>query len=143
MSLLEYNIRNVFVILLFIIAVCFIIYKIINKISIINENIIIKPIIIIFAILILFVSCFIFWETNAQQQEGTVTECIKTGSIGDAIVNYTFYIIDDNGNEMTFNTPILSSKKYINELESINTNDKIIIKYGKKLHYAFNIEKQE
>ena len=59
------------------------------------------------------------------------------------MVNYTFYVVDDKGNELVYNTPIISSRKYISKLENISRNDQILIKYGKKLHYAFDIERIE
>ncbi len=56
-------------------------------------------------------------------------------------MNYTFYVVDNTGNEKVYNTPILSNKKYIRQLENINSGDKIYIKTGKKLNYAYDIEK--
>ena len=63
------------------------------------------------------------------------------GSIGDFIVNYTFYIVDEEGNELVYNAPIISGKKYIKKLESVNSGDQIRIEYGEKFNYAFDIEK--
>lgn len=141
MTLFEYNCRNIIVIVLTICALCFIIYKIINKFSKLNcSDSVIKTVIIGIAVIVCIILSFFSWETNTQFQKGTVTECIRMGSIGDFIVNYTFYIVDAQGNEMVYNTPISSSKKYINKLENISCDDQILIKYGEKLHYAFDVE---
>ena len=144
MTLVEYNCKNIIVLVLCILALCFVLYKTIKKFNKSDfPDGIIKSIIIDIAVIVCSISSAFVWETKTQFQEGTVTDFVRMGSIGDFIVNYTFYVVDGEGNEIAFNTPILSGKKYIHKLESINSGDKILIKYGEKFHYAFDIGKIE
>lgn len=144
MSLFEYNCSNIIVVAIVITAVSFIIYKIIDRFNKSNcSDSVIKTIIICVAITACIILSFLSWETSPQFQEGTVTDYVRVGSVGDYMVNYTFYVVDDKGNELVYNTPIISSRKYIRKLENISRNDQILIKYGKKLHYAFDIERIE
>lgn len=143
MDLFEYNIRNVFVIALFIVTIFFIVSKIICSINKTNDNSKLKSFLVIIAIIAFFFVSLFSWETTVLQQKGKVTDIVRVGSIGDFIVNYTFYIEDNKGNEKVFNTPIISTKKYIKKIENIDENDRIIITYAKKLNYAIDIEKIE
>ena len=143
MDLFEYNIRNVFVIALFIVTIFFIVSKIICSINKTNDNSKLKSFLAIIAIIAFFFVSLFSWETTVLQQKGKVTDIVRVGSIGDFIVNYTFYIEDNKGNEKVFNTPIISTKKYIKKIENIDENDRIIITYAKKLNYAIDIEKIE
>ena len=143
MDLFEYNIRNIFVIALFIVTIFFIVSKIICSINKTNDNSKLKSFLVIIAIIAFFFVSLFSWETTVLQQKGKVTDIVRVGSIGDFIVNYTFYIEDNKGNEKVFNTPIISTKKYIKKIENIDENDRIIITYAKKLNYAIDIEKIE
>ncbi len=143
MDLFEYNIRNVFVIALFIVTIFFIVSKIICSINKTNDNSKLKSFLVIIAIIAFFFVSLFSWETTVLQQKGKVTDIVRVGSIGDFIVNYTFYIEDNKGNEKVFNTPIISTKKYIKKIENIDENDRIIITYAEKLNYAIDIEKIE
>ena len=144
MTLFEYNCSNIMVLVICIVAFCFILYKVIKKFNKLEcPDGIIKAIIIGIAVLVFSISSFFVWETNTLFQEGTVTDCIRTGSVGDNMVNYTFWIVDEDGTEFVYNAPIISSRKYIKKLESLNSGDQIRIEYGEKLHYAFDIEKIE
>ena len=143
MDLFEYNIRNVFVIALFIVTIFFIVSKIICSINKTNDNSKLKSFLVIIAIIAFFFVSLFSWETTVLQQKGKVTDIVRVGSIGDFIVNYTFYIEDNKGNEKAFNTPIISTKKYIKKIENIDENDRIIITYAKKFNYAIDIEKIE
>ena len=144
MTIFEYNCSNIIVLVLCIIALCFVIYKIIKKFNKSDSfDRITEAMIIGIAVAVFSISSLFVWETNSQFQEGTVTEYIRMGSIGDFIVNYTFYIVDEEGNELVYNAPIISGKKYIKKLESVNSGDQIRIEYGEKFNYAFDIEKIE
>lgn len=139
MSLLEYNLKALVVTLLLTGTLCFIIYKCICRHKQWKQHSKAKPILMALAVLIMAVVGVLSCETNLIEQEGIVENCIRMGSIGSNLVNYTFYIIDDNGNEMLFNTPVISSNKYIKKLDGINEGDRVLIKYGEKLNYAIDI----
>lgn len=130
MNLFEYNLRNLFVLLIILIGIGFVIYKII--IHFITSNIASKTIktviICISCVVCIFLSLFGV-ETNTKSQTVTVIDIVRVGSIGDFIVNYTFYVADDNGNKMVYNSPILASRKYVKKLENINLGDRVIVQY--------------
>ncbi len=142
MGIFEYNIRNLFVLLILIIGIGYVSYRIITHFSTPNiSNKTIKTIIICIFSVIFMASSFFVVETNTKNNTATVTDIVRVGSIGDFIVNYTFFVIDENNNEIVYITPILSSRKYIKKLEDINQGDRVIIQYEEKFNYAIDINK--
>lgn len=144
MNLFEYNLRNLFVLLIILIGIDFVLYKIFM--NFITPNIprkAIKTVIIcISCVIYIFLGSFGI-ETNTKSQTVTVNDMVRVGSIGDFIVNYTFFVVDDNGNEMVYNTPILSSRKYVKKLENINQGERVTVQYGEKLNYLIDIEQEK
>lgn len=117
MGIFEYNIRNLFVLLIIITGIGYVLYRIITYFSTPNiSNKTIKTVIICILSVVCIVSSLFVVETNVKNNTVTVTDIVRVGSIGDFIVNYTFFVIDENGNEIVYNTPILSSRKYIKKL---------------------------
>ena len=142
MGIFEYNIRNLFVLLIIITGIGYVLYRIITYFSTPNiSNKTIKTVIICILSVVCIVSSLFVVETNVKNNTVTVTDIVRVGSIGDFIVNYTFFVIDENGNEIVYNTPILSSRKYIKKIEDINQGDRVIIQYEEKFNYAIDINK--
>lgn len=141
MGIFEYNIRNLFVLLIIITGIGYVLYRIITYFSTPNiSNKTIKTVIICILSVVCIVSSLFVVETNVKNNTVTVTDIVRVGSIGDFIVNYTFFVIDENGNEIVYNTPILSSRKYIKKIEDINQGDRVIIQYEEKFNFAIDIE---
>jgi hypothetical protein len=82
----------------------------------------------------------VVYEGDTDYQKGVVTEIIRTRSVGNIMVNYTFIIVDENHNETYLNSPLLSSRKFNNNADLIKEGDIIIAKCGKKHNYMYDFD---